>query len=224
MKNNGKNKNIGIIGALSAFYLALSYLSGIVIFLIVLKYQGITNPLDKLVILNVNRFTIFLTNILMYILFGPVFILFILSLKYKFENTKCILLDFSTIIGYIWAGSLVASGMVANAGIESVLAVYKTDVEQAKFLWQTIDFISIGLGNGNGEILGGLFSLFICISAIKNEKLTKFINILGIITGIIGTISVIPMFKDLGGIFGVAQIIWFIATGIFLLPRKNKSI
>ena len=202
----------------------MSYLIGIVIFLIVLKYPEITNPLDKLSNLNDNRLTVFLTNILMYILFGPILVLFILSLKDRFENTKCILLDFSTIIGYIWAGSLIASGMVANAGIEPVLAIYKTDIEQATFLWQAIDTVSIGLGNGNGEILGGLFTLFICISAIKNQKLTKFINILGIVTGIIGIISVIPILNDLGGIFGIAQIIWFIAIGIFLLPKENNSI
>ena len=134
------------------------------------------------------------------------------------------ILDFSTIIGYIWAGSLVASGMVANAGIEPVLTIYRTDIEKATFLWQAIDTVSIGLGNGNGEILGGLFTLLICISAIKNDKLTKFINILGIITGIIGIISVVPIFSDLGGIFGIAQIIWFITMGIFLLPKENKSI
>ena len=46
MEKNRKNK--GIIVALSAFYMALSYLVGIVIFLVVLKYPEIASDLDKI--------------------------------------------------------------------------------------------------------------------------------------------------------------------------------
>ena len=225
MDSNERNEKIyNGVGALSAFYLSVSYIVGIIIFLIVLKYPEITNDLEKIELLLNYKNIIFFTNILMYILFGPIFVLFIISLKEKFKETKCILLTFSTVIGFIWAGSLVASGMIANAAIEPVLSMYKTDVVKASFFWQIIDTVSMGIGNGNGEILGGIFTLFLCISALMNNKLNKFINIVGIIVGIIGILSVIPMLNSLGGIFGITQIVWFICVGIMFLSKDKKRV
>jgi hypothetical protein len=213
------NKNGKLIGALSGFYLALSYLVGIIIFLVILKYPEITNSIDKVKALHDYKFTTFFTNVLMYILFGPVFIAFIISLKSRFCEYKSALFDFSAIIGYIWAGCLVASGMVANAGIEPVLAIYNNDIERASKLWEIIDTISMGLGNGNGEILGGIFTLSFSIFALKNELLNKIINIFGIIIGFIGIVSLLPMLNDFGGIFGITQMIWFICIGISFIKK-----
>jgi hypothetical protein len=215
------NKNGKLIGALSGFYLALSYLVGIIIFLVVLKYPEITNAVDKVTVLKNYKFITCFTNILMYILFGPVFVVFVLLLKNKFSEYKSVLLDFSAIIGYIWAGCLVASGMVANAGIEPVLSIYNNDVEKASDLWQIIDTISMGFGNGNGEILGGIFTLSFSIFALKNELQNKIVNIFGIIIGFIGIISLIPMLNDLGGVFGITQMIWFVCISISFLTKDK---
>ena len=219
------NKKYRLIGALSGFYLALAYLIGIIIFLVVLKYSEITNDVDKVKILYEYKFVTFFTNILMYVLFGPIFVIFILSLKNKFCDYKSPLFDFSAIIGYIWAGCLVASGMIANAGIEPVLSLYNNDIEKASSLWKIIDIISMGVGNGNGEILGGIFTLAFSIFALKNKLLNNGINILGIIIGIIGIISLVPILNDLGGVFGITQMIWFMCVGIsFLIKNKvNKN-
>ena len=222
MEKNGKNK--GIIGALSAFYMALSYLVGIVIFLVVLKYPEITSDLDKIRLLYEYKHIFYYTNILMYILFGPVLIMFILSLKGRFKENSSLLLSFSAIIGYIWAGSLIACGMVSNYAIEPVLAIYNNDAERASWLWKIFDTVSIGIGNGSGEILGGIFTFSLSIFALKSKHLNKFINVIGIIAGIAGIISIIPILNALVGVFAITQIIWFIAIGIFFLKRSIENI
>ncbi len=122
-----------------------------------------------------------------------------------------------TAIGLIWAGSLVASGMVSNAGIHPVIALYASDPAQAAMTWQGIEAVTGGLGNGNGEILGGLWKLLVSLAALRAGGLRKGMNILGLIVGTIGIFSIIPGLTDLTGAFGLSQMIWFVWLGIVLL-------
>ena len=129
----------------------------------------------------------------------------------------------ATAIGIIWAGSLIASGMVANAGIAPVVALYAKDPVQAALTWQGIESVASGLGNGNGEILGGLWTLLVSLAALRAGGLPKGLNILGLWVGAVGIISIIPGLTDLMiGVFGLSQIIWFVWLGIVLL-RSNPG-
>jgi len=42
----------------------------------------------------------------------------------RLKSGAATLVQVATVIGVIWAGSLVASGMIANAGIAPVVALY----------------------------------------------------------------------------------------------------
>ena len=129
----------------------------------------------------------------------------------------------ATALGIIWAGSLVASGMVANAGIAPVVALYATDPGQAALTWQAIETVAGGLGNVNGEILGGLWALLVSLAALRTGGLPRGLNILGLWVGAVGILSLIPGLTDLlTGVFGLSQIIWFVWLGIVLL-RSNQG-
>jgi hypothetical protein len=85
-----------------------------------------------------------------------------------------------------------------------------------------------GLGNGNGEILGGLWTLLISLAALRAGGLSKGLNILGLITGAVGIFSIIPGLTDLTGAFGLSQMAWFVWLGIVLLrsypsPAEQRS-
>jgi len=124
----------------------------------------------------------------------------------------------ATAIGVIWAGSLIASGMVANAGIAPVVALHATDPAQAALSWQAIETVANGLGNGNGEILGGLWTLLVSLAALRAGGLPRGLNIVGLLAGAVGIISLIPGLTGLlTGVFGLSQIIWYIWLGIVLL-------
>jgi hypothetical protein len=113
--------------------------------------------------------------------------------------------------------------MVSNAGIAPVVALYAKDPVQAALAWQGIESVASGLGNGNGEILGGLLTLLVSLAALRAGGLPKGLNILGFLVGALGIISIIPGLTELMiGIFGLSQIIWFIWLGIVLL-RSNPS-
>jgi len=116
----------------------------------------------------------------------------------------------------------VASGMVSNAGITPVVALYGKDPAQAALIWLGIESVASGLGNGNGEILGGLWTLLVSWAALRTGGLPRFLNYLGLVVGLVGLVSTIPGLSDLVGIFGMSQLVWFVWLGI-ILSRQRPS-
>src|SRR5512138_1605381 len=207
-------------GGIAALYMAAAHLIGIIIFLIVLDYLSITDPAQK-VALNVEKQTvIFSTNLLMYVFFGFALIVLSLALYDRLKSGAPAIMQAATAIGIIWAGSLIASGMVANAGLATVVSLYAKDPAQAALIWQGIEAVSGGLGNANGEILGGILTLLVSLAALRAGGLPKGLNILGVLVGAVGIITIIPTLNDLVGVFGLGQIVWFIWLGIVLLRRN----
>jgi hypothetical protein len=116
---------------------------------------------------------------------------------------------------------LVASGMVSNAGIAPVVALHANDPAQAALLWQGIEAVSSGLGNGNGEILGGVWTLLVSWAALKTGGLPKGLNFLGLLVGAVGLASIFLI--DFTGLFGIGQMIWFAWLGIVLFRTSDKG-
>ena len=216
-------KTLQKFGALAALYLAVAYLSGMVIFIAVLDYPSLTNPAQKVALLVEMPMVIFATNLLMYVFFGVVLIVLALALHDRLQAGAPALMQVATALGIIWAGALIASGMVANAGIAPVVALYATDPTQAALTWQSIEIVASGLGNGNGEILGGLWTLLLSVAALRAGALPKGMNLLGLAAGAVGILSLIPGLTDmLTGIFGLSQLIWYVGLGI-VLRRSNRG-
>jgi len=210
-------KTLQKLGGFAALYLAIAYLIGMAIFLVVLDYPSITNPAQKVALLVERQMVTFSTNLLMYVFFGVLLIVLALALHDRLKAGAPAIMQVATVIGIIWAGSLIASGMVANAGIAPVVALYDQDPTQAALTWQGIETVANGLGNGNGEILGGFWALLVSLAALRAGGLPKWLNILGVLVGVVGILSLIPGLTDLVGIFGLGQIIWFVGLGIVLL-------
>jgi hypothetical protein len=212
-----------IIGIFSSLYLALSYIAGIIIFIVILQYPGITSDIEKIKIISEMRSMVYITNLIMYVFFGPVLVLFILSLKSFIDKKGTLLVKFSSIIGYIWAGSLTASGMIANGSINPVIKLFPENPDQAVYIWRILETVSLGLGNGNGEILGGVMTLGFSIAMLKDTQFSKILGIFGIIVGAIGIISLIPPLIDLTVVFGLLQLVWFVLTGFTLIRVKKDD-
>ena len=215
--------NLQKIGGIAALYLAAAYLVGIVLFLFVLDYPNIVDPAQKVALLVDKQMVIYSTNLMLYVIFGVFLIVLTLALYERLKAGALAIMPLATAIGIIWAGSLVASGMVANAGIAPVVALYAKDPPQAALTWQGIESVANGLGNFNGEILGGLWALLVSLAALRAGGLPKGLNILGLVVGAVGIISLIPgLTEQVTGVFGLSQMIWYIWLGIILL-RSNPS-
>ena len=216
-------KTLQKFGGFAALYLAVAYLIGMALFLVVLDYPSITDPAQKVALLVDKQMVVFVTNLLMYVFFGVFLVVLSLALYERMKSGAPAIMLVATVIGIIWAGSLIASGMVSNAGIAPVVALYAKDPAQAALTWQGIETVASGLGNGNGEILGGLWTLLVSLAGLRAGGLPKALNILGLLVGAVGILSLIPVLTDaLVGVFGLGQMIWFVWLGIVLL-RSNPG-
>jgi hypothetical protein len=210
-------KTLQKFGGFAALYLAAAYIIGLVLFIVVLDYPGITDPAQKVALLVEKQMVIFSTNLLMYVFFGVFLTVLSLALYDRLKSGAPALMQVAAALGIIWAGSLIASGMVSNAGIAPVLALYAKDPAQAALAWQGFETVASGLGNGNGEILGGLMTLLVSLAGLRAGGLSKGLNMLGLLVGALGIISIFPGLTALTGVFGLSQIIWFVWLGITLL-------
>ncbi len=218
-------KTLQKAGGFAALYLAVAYLIGMALFIVVLNSPGITDPAQKVALLVEMQTVIFSTNLLMYVFFGVGLIILALALHDRLRSGapdgSSALMPAATVLGVIWAGSLIASGMVANAGIAPAVALHATDPVQAALAWQGIETVASGLGNGNGEILGGLWVLLISLAALQMGGLPRGLNILGLGVGAVGILSLIPGLTGLlTGAFGLTQIAWFVWLGLVLLRSE----
>ena len=216
-------KTLQKFGGVAALYLAVAYLIGIVLFLVVLDYPGITDPAQKVSLLVEKQMILFSANLLLYVFFGVFLIVLSLALYERLKSSTPAIMQVGTTLAIIWAGSLIASGMVANAGIDPVVALYARDPAQAALSWQGIESVTNGLGNGNGEILGGLWALLVSLTALRAGGLPRRLNLLGLLVGAVGILSLMPGLTDLlTGSFGLGQTIWFVGLGMVLL-RSNPD-
>jgi hypothetical protein len=216
-------KSLQKFGGIAALYMALAHLTGILVFVVILDYISITDLTQKVAVNVNNQAVVFSTNLLMYVFFGFFLIVFSLALYNRLKAGAPALMQVAAAIGIIWAGSLIASGMVANAALTSVVALNAADPTQAALTWQGIEPAIDGLGNANGEILGGMMTLLVSIAALRTRGLPKALNILGLLVGTVGILTIIPALNTYVAVFGLGQIVWFIWLGIVLLLRNPEK-
>ena len=230
--------NFKKLAGISAIYLALANLIGIIIFLVVLDYPSIVDPSQKMAMILNNQMLVYLTNMLSYVIWGIFFAVLVICLYYILKNSNngsdsasnnstndafkisSTILPIATVIGIIWAILLIASGLIANAGIAPAVVMFQQNPAQAALFYSMIETVADGLGGVyNGELFGGLVTLLISFVALGGKVLPKGLNYWGLLVGAIGLISVIPGLHDFSGIFGIGQIIWFICLGITLIKE-----
>lgn len=215
-------KTLRKFGGWAAKYLAAAYLIVMALFLGVLDYPNMTDPAQRVALLIDKQMTIYATNLIGYVFFGVLLVVLSLALYDRLKAGAPAIMQVATALGLIWAGSLIASGMVLNAGIAPVVALYAQDPAQAALSWQVFEGVASGLGNGNGEILGGLWTLLVSWAALRAGGLPKGLSILGLLVGAVGVITILPGLLDLVGVFALGQVIWFVWLGIVLL-RSNAG-
>lgn len=211
-------------GGLAALYLAVAYLVGLVLFIVVLDYVNIADPAQKVALIVEQQRVIFATDLLIYVFFGILLATLALALYDRLKAGAPALMQVATVVGVIWAGSLVASGMISNAGLEPTAALYAVDPAQAALTWQGVEIVADGIGNGNGEILGGVWMLLVSLAALRSGGLPKGVCILGLLTGVVGIVSLLPGLTDLVALFGLSQLVWYAWVGIVLLRSDPVAV
>ena len=101
--------------------------------------------------------------------------------------------------------------------LAAVLELADEDPARAALLWTGVEAVANGLGDGSGEVLGGVFTLVTSIVMLRAPGWPRALGIIGTVVGVIGLCSAVPGLYELGGAFGVTQIVWFVGIGVVLL-------
>lgn len=207
-------------GGVAALLQAAIYISAFVFFGAFWNFPADADSAQKFAFLAENQQVLSIVNFIMYVLFGVLLAVLVLTIHERLKSNTPILSQFASIFGIIWVGLVIASGMISNIGLSAAIELSTNDPEQAMTVWRTISSIVEGLGGGN-EIVGGLWVLLLSIAALKSNELHKTLNYLGIFVGIVGVLTIYPeeLFTE---IFGISQIFWFSWLGISLLASSKS--
>jgi hypothetical protein len=206
-------------GSAAALYLAAAYVAGIVYFLVGIGYPSIVEPLDKIALFARHLRGLQVAYLGIYVVFGFVLMVLAWALHGRLQAAAPDTMRVATSVAIVWAGLLVAGGMVTNVGMETVVALHAADPTQAATAWLAIETVATGLTGGNGEVLGGLWTLLVGVAAWRGRSLPVPLIVLGMVAGVAGVASALPGLTVLVAAFGLTQLLWFVGLGVVLLRR-----
>ncbi|MGY3794646.1 hypothetical protein [Aquimarina sp. 433] len=210
------------LGGICAIILGIIYIVAFIIYGAVLEFPDADAiAIEKLKFLSDNYHILFIINFISYVLFGMLLAVLVVSTHQRIKDHFPNFSQLTSVFGIIWVGLVIASGMISNIGLDSVITLGNTEPEKAISIWSSISIVSEGLGGGN-EIVGGIWVLLLSFLGSKKEIFSKPVNIQGFIVGLAGVLTVIPVdiFKE---IFGLSQIIWFISIGVFMIRKPLED-
>jgi len=213
------------MGGVAAIIEGIAFLVGFVLLFTVLAPYGIGDlePVQKAAFLVENQATMYVWNLIIYVVFGVFLVVLALALHARLKTGSPGIMQTATTFGLIWAGLVIASGMVFNVGLlGTVVDLYGTDPGQAAAAWVAIAAVQDGLGGGN-EIVGGVWVLLLSWAALRSGGLPRALNYLGVVMGLAGLITVLPALGELGAIFGLGSIVWFVWLGVVMLRNGQRA-
>ncbi len=212
------------VGGIAALVEAATFIFGIGMFVTVLQdyTSGDPTPGESVAFLVDNQAALYIWNLIIFIVFGIALVPLVLALHERLKTGSPALAQASAAFGLIWAGLVLAAGMVTNIGIGTVADLYDTDPAQAETVWSALDSVQNGLGGGN-EIAGGIWVLLVSLAAFRAAALPRALNYLGAVSGIAGLITIIPPLEAVGAVFGLGLIVWFAWLGNIML-RDTRDV
>jgi len=209
------------IGGIAGITAALTFLFGFALFVTTFEplIADDLSTVETVEFLKDNQTIFYVWNLVIYVLFGVAQAVLTLALADRLKSVAPGIAQITAALGLIWSGLVIASGMVANVGASAVIDLYATDPTQAGTVWATIDSVYTGMGGGN-EIVGGLWVLLVSMAGLRGA-LPKALNYAGMLVGAAGIVTLVPPLTDVGAIFGLGIIAWYIWAGVVLV-RSNS--
>ena len=215
-------KTLQKLGGFCSISLGLIYIIAFIVYGGILDYpKADATEIERLNFLSDNYLILSTINLISYVLFGILLAVLVVSIHQKIKGYLPNLSILASIFGIIWVGLVIASGMIANIGLNSVIEIGIEEPQKAISIWSSVGIVSEGLGGGN-EIVGGVWVLLLSIATFKYSFFSKTLNLLGLLVALAGILTILPfdLFKE---IFGISQIVWFIWIGISMIRKQHKT-
>jgi hypothetical protein len=215
-------KTLQKLGGFCSISLGLIYIITFIVYGGIVAYpKADVTEIERFNFLSDNYVLLSTINLISYVLFGILLAVVVVALHQKMKDDLSNLSILTSVFGVIWVGLVIASGMIANIGLNSIIEIGVEEPQKAMLIWSSVVIVSEGLGGGN-EIVGGVWVLLLSITAFKYSFFSKPLNLLGLLVALAGILTILPfdLFKE---IFGVSQIVWFIWVGISMIRKPHIS-
>jgi hypothetical protein len=211
------------MAGIAAVIQAATYVAGIALYFTLLAApiaEGV-DPVQRVAVLARNQAITYTSNLIIYVLSGVALVVLALALYERLKARSPAMAQTATAFGLIWAGLVIAAGMVFNVGLGTVVDIYGKDPAQAATIWLAINSVFDGLERAN-VIVGGLWTCAVSWAALRAEDFPKTLNYLGVVIGGAGILSTLPALEVLVFVFGLGGIVWVAWLAIVLL-RGSRS-
>ena len=217
-------------GGVAALVMAATFMVAFAVMLGVLMPAGYLDegvaPVEKARIIVDNQVMASIGWLVPYVVWGIFMVVLSLALYDRLRTGAPAMAQTATAIGLIWAGLVIAGGMVATLGIRTVGALYGTDSAQAGLVWASVETVASGLSGGAGEVLGGVWLLLIGWAALRAREFPRALNYLGFVLGVAGVVTVVSPLEAAAFVYGVGLIVWWVWLGTIMLrtgPRRESG-
>lgn len=216
-------ENLQKTGGIAALIASATVVVGIGMFATMLSdyATGDLDPGGSVAFLVDNEASIYMWNLITLIVFSVVLVPLALALYKRLKAGSPAMAQTATGFGLIWAGLLIAAGMVLNIGFGTVVDLYETNPAQAESTWLAVDSVANGLSGGM-EIAGPIWVLLVSLAALRAGVFPKALNYLGVVMAVAGLVTIVPALEAVGIVFGLGLIVWLAWVGIIML--RNNSI
>lgn len=202
------------MGGAAALVEAVTYLVGIALLVTALAPAMGLPPTDHVAFLVEHQTLMHLWHLTIYLINGSFLVVLVLALHERLRGGAPALAPVATAFGLIWAGLVLASGMLIINDLRVITEIHRSDPARAALLWQALSAVEDGLGGGV-ELPGGLWMLLVSLAA-RRGGLPRPLNIAGVLFGAAGILTALPALGELGALFGLGAIAWFIGVGVTL--------
>jgi hypothetical protein len=211
-------------GAMAAITQALAYIVGFAVLATVMQPEGAEtwSHLERLAFVLQNKPLFQAWTLFIYVVFGMALVVLTVALQDRLGRAAPARMQVASAFGLIWAGLVIASGMISTVGLESVATLHEKDAALASATWITIGAIQNGLGGGV-EVVGGAWMLLLSWAAWRAGAIPRALNAVGVLVGAAGLLTMMPPLAELGMVFGLGQILWFAGIGGVLLRTRSAT-
>ncbi|HKI79183.1 MAG TPA: DUF4386 family protein [Ignavibacteriaceae bacterium] len=216
-------KSLQKSGGIAAIIHSAAYLMGIGLYLTILSPILDAEPGKYLALLIDYKSLMFIWILIAYWIAGFCLIIVSLALYDWLKGGSPALMQVATVLGLIWAGLIIASGNLMLHNFGEMANLYGKEPAQAQTVWVALKSVENGIVSGN-ELIGGLWILLLSWAASQTNRLNKSLNYFGLVIGIAGVISIVPILNEAAVmIFGLSMILWFAWVGFILLRENSKA-
>lgn len=208
------------ISGLSAIAAGVTYIIGFWVYFSILGPSQYGSPnvpaVEHVQFLVDNEDLMNTWNLIIYILNAILMVFIVVGLHQRVRVGREALAQAASAFGVIWAGLILAAGMMENISLAQIVRLAGEDMEAAAALWRSSVVVGAALGGGN-EITGGMWIFLLSAAGFYSKAIPFAVNAIGLFVGGAGILSTIPALSDATMIFGLGFILWFLAIGLVLV-------